>query len=115
VDTSAPVSRICAYSRAVSCRAPCAPSIDSRGSSSTSPTAVTVSAVDQNRTNAFPAARAAASGSPAPRYRDTSDAPPAPTVVETAPGTSRIGATRSTAAIADAPTPCATNHALVRA
>lgn len=80
-----------------------------------SPATVTTTAVVQKTATALPAERAAPARSPAPRWRDTSDAPPTPTVVDTAPSTSSTGATRLTAAIASAPTPRATNQALVSA
>lgn len=79
------------------------------------PTAVVVRAAAQNMTNALPAARAARAGSPAPRLRETTEAAPTPTVVETAPRASSNGATRFTAAMAVGPTPRATNQAFVRA
>ncbi len=65
--------------------------------------------------NALPAARAAPSASPAPSRRDTREAPPEPTVVDSAPSASTTGATRLTAPIAAGPTPWATNQALVSA
>ena len=76
---------------------------------------VTTAAVVQKTAKALPVARAAPAVSSAPRRRETSDAPPTPTVVDTAPSTSRTGATRLTAAIASGPTPRATNQAFVRA
>jgi hypothetical protein len=63
----------------------------------------------------LPAARPARSGRRAPRARETRDAPPTPTVVDTAPRSRSSGATRLTAASAVSPTPRATNHALVSA
>jgi hypothetical protein len=76
---------------------------------------VVSAATAQKKAMALPAARAADRGSPAPSERETSDAPPTPTVAATAPITRITGATRLTAAIAAGPTPRATNQALVSA
>ena len=62
-----------------------------------------------------PAALAACARFPDPSDLDTSDAPPTPIVVDTAPTSSRSGATRFTAASATSPTPRETNQALVTA
>ncbi len=115
VEKIAPARMAAAYSPAIARVLPTAPSNRNRGSSATRPTTVTATAVPQNATNALPAARAAERGSFAPRLRDTSEAPPTPTVIDIAPSTSSTGATRLTAAMASDPTPRATNHALVSA
>lgn len=80
-----------------------------------SPHTVIASATAQKSMKALAVARAAASGFCAPKARDTRDAPPTPTVVETAPSASRTGATTFTAASAVGPTPQDTNQALVSA
>lgn len=79
------------------------------------PSTLVSTATSQKIVKEVPAARAARPRSPAPSDLDTRDAPPTPTVVDTAPTSSRSGATRFTAASATSPTPRETNQALVTA
>lgn len=115
VDRTAPAMRTCAYGRAYGSISAVAPTSRSSGSSAARPITELARAVPQKIVNEVPAARAAASGLPAPRRRETREAPPTPTVVDTAPSRSRSGATTLTAASAVSPTPRATNQAFVRA
>jgi hypothetical protein len=102
-----------AYALAYSATTPVAPSNRTNGSRNTIPSTPMSADRIQYAPRQVPVARAARLRSPAPRARDSTDAPPAPTVVATAPISISSGAATFTAASATGPTQRATKKALV--
>src|SRR5664279_6152316 len=110
-----PASRMTAYDFAYCATSPVAPSRCTSGSKKTIPRMPRTADRIQYAPKLVPVARAARVRSPAPRARDRTDAPPAPTVVATAPMSMSSGAATLTDARATGPTQRETKKALVSA
>src|SRR5665647_3099420 len=110
-----PTSRMSAYAFASCTTSPVAPSSLTSGSRKMIPSTPRSADRIQYDERLVPVARAARVRSPAPSARDSTEAPPAPTVCATAPTRSSRGAATFTDASATGPTQRETKNALVSA